>query len=173
LVPRFDQPNEEEKEMAVSEPGDNKILIAVRKAVEKHGATQDELIPILNDVNREVGYIPSVALDELSQLLKVPRSQLFSVASFYRMFSTKPRGRHVIQFCESAPCHVAGGREVWNAIQDIIKIKEDETTPDGKWTLLTTSCLGLCAVGPVMLVDDDIYGNVDPSQVPFILEKYQ
>jgi NADH:ubiquinone oxidoreductase subunit E len=89
------------------------------------------------------------------------------------MFSTKPRGRHVIQFCESAPCHVAGGREVWNAIQDIIKIKEDETTPDGKWTLLTTSCLGLCAVGPVMLVDADIYGNVDPSQVPFILEKYQ
>ena len=159
--------------MAVSEPGDIKILTAVRKAVEIHGATQDELIPILNDVNREVGYIPSVALDELSQLLKVPRSQLFSVASFYRMFSTKPRGRHVIQFCESAPCHVAGGREVWTAIQEYLQIKEEETTADGKWTLLTTSCLGLCAVGPVLLVDDDVYGNVDPSQVPFILEKYQ
>jgi len=159
--------------MAVSEPGDIKILTAVRKAVEIHGATQDELIPILNDVNREVGYIPSVALDELSQLLKVPRSQLFSVASFYRMFSTKPRGRHVIQFCESAPCHVAGGREVWTAIQEYLQIKEEETTADGKWTLLTTSCLGLCAVGPVLLVDDDVYGNVDPSQVPFILKKYQ
>jgi len=147
-------------------------LTAVKKAVELHGATQEELIPILNDINREVGYIPSIALDELNLLLKVPRSQLFSVASFYRMFSTKPRGRHVVQFCESAPCHVAGGREVWRAIKDTLKIDEDQTTPDGKWTLLTTSCLGLCAVGPVMLVDDDIYGNVDSSQVPFILDKY-
>lgn len=159
--------------MAVSETDEKKVLSVVRKAVEKHGATQDELIPILNDINREAGYIPSIALDELSLLLRVPRSQLFSVASFYRMFSTKPRGKHVIQFCESAPCHVAGGREVWNAIRDYLSIKEDETTADGKWTLLTTSCLGLCAVGPVMLVDDDIYGNLDPSQVPFILDKYQ
>jgi len=158
--------------MAISEVDEKRVLTAVKKAVELHGATQEELIPILNDINREVGYIPSIALDELSLLLKVPRSQLFSVASFYRMFSTKPRGRHVIQFCESAPCHVAGGREVWNSIKDYLKIEEDQTTPDGKWTLLTTSCLGLCAVGPVMLVDDDIYGNVDSSQVPFILDKY-
>ncbi len=158
--------------MAVSEKDEKKVLSVVRKAVEKHGATQEELIPILNDINREAGYIPSIALNELSLLLRVPRSQLFSVASFYRMFSTKPRGKHVIQFCESAPCHVAGGREVWSAIQDYLNIKEDETTADGKWTLLTTSCLGLCAVGPVMLVDDDIYGNLDPSQVPFILDKY-
>jgi len=159
--------------MAISEMDEKSALTAVRKTVELHGATQEELIPILNDINREVGYIPSIALDELSLLLKVPRSQLFSVASFYRMFSTKPRGRHVIQFCESAPCHVAGGRDVWNSIKDYLKIEEDQTTPDGKWTLLTTSCLGLCAVGPVMLVDDDIYGNVDSSQVPFILDKYK
>lgn len=159
--------------MVISEMDEKSVLTAVRKTVELHGATQEELIPILNDINREVGYIPSIALDELSLLLKVPRSQLFSVASFYRMFSTKPRGRHVIQFCESAPCHVAGGRDVWNSIKDYLKIEEDQTTPDGKWTLLTTSCLGLCAVGPVMLVDDDIYGNVDSSQVPFILDKYK
>jgi len=159
--------------MAISELNEKIILTAVNKAVKLHGVSHEELIPILSDINREVGYIPSVALDELSLQLKVPRSQLFSVASFYRMFSTKPRGRHVVQFCESAPCHVAGGREVWRAIKDTLKIDEDQTTPDGKWTLLTTSCLGLCAVGPVMLVDDDIYGNVDASQVPFILARYQ
>lgn len=158
--------------MSVSEIEENTVIRAVQAAVDRYGSTQEELIPILNDVNREIGYLPSEALDEISRLLRVPRSQLFSVASFYRMFSTKPRGRHVIQFCESAPCHVAGGREVWLAIKDLLKIEEDETTPDGKWTLLTTSCLGVCGVGPVMLVDDDIYGNVDPSQVPFILEKY-
>jgi len=158
--------------MAESVKEGKSVIEAVRAAVERYGNTQDELIPILNDVNREVGYLSSEALDEISQLLKVPRSQLFSVASFYRMFSTKPRGRHVIKFCESAPCHVAGGREVWQAVKDYLKIEEEETTPDGNWTLLTTSCLGVCAVGPVMLVDDDIYGNVDPSQIPFILEKY-
>jgi len=146
---------------------------AVQAAVEHFGTSQDELIPILNEINRTIGYIPGEAFDELSSLLRVPRSQLFSVASFYRMLSTKPRGKHVIQFCESAPCHVVGGREVWQAIKDFLKIEEDETTPDGHWTLVTTSCLGLCSVGPVMVVDEDIYGNVDPAQVANILEKYR
>jgi NADH:ubiquinone oxidoreductase subunit E len=149
------------------------VLEAVQSAVKHYGASQDELIPILNDVNREIGYLPGEALDELSRLLKVPKSQLFSVASFYRMLSTKPRGKHVLQFCESAPCHVAGGREVWLAVKEALKIEENETTPDGKWTLITTSCLGVCGVGPVMMIDDDVIGNVDPKQVPAILAKYQ
>lgn len=149
------------------------VLKAVQDAVARFGATQDELIPILNDVNREIGYLPSEALDEISRLLRVPKSHLFSVASFYRMLSTKPRGKHVIQFCESAPCHVAGGREVWQAVKEALMIDEDQTTPDGKWTLTTTSCLGVCGVGPVMMIDDDVFGNVDPKQVPSILAKYQ
>lgn len=155
------------------EPKDGKVVLeAVQKAVNRYGASQDELIPILNDVNREIGYLPGEALDELSRLLKVPKSQLFSVASFYRMLSTKPRGKHVIQFCESAPCHVAGGREVWQAVKSALNIEENQTTPDGKWTLVTTSCLGVCGVGPVMMIDDDVIGNVDPAQVPSILAKY-
>jgi len=156
------------------EPKDSKVVLeAVQSAVKRYGASQDELIPILNDVNREIGYLPGEALDELSRMLKVPKSQLFSVASFYRMLSTKPRGKHVLQFCESAPCHVAGGREVWLAVKEALKIEENETTPDGKWTLITTSCLGVCGVGPVMMIDDDVIGNVDPAQVPAILAKYQ
>ena len=155
------------------EPKDGKVVLdAVQAAVDRYGASQDELIPILNDVNREIGYLPGEALDELSRLLKVPKSQLFSVASFYRLLSTKPRGEHVLQFCESAPCHVAGGREVWLAIKEALKINENETTPDGKWTLITTSCLGVCGVGPVMMIDDDVIGNVDPKQVPEILARY-
>ena len=155
------------------EPKDGKVVLdAVQAAVDRYGASQDELIPILNDVNREIGYLPGEALDELSRLLKVPKSQLFSVASFYRLLSTKPRGKHVLQFCESAPCHVAGGREVWLAIKEALKINENETTPDGKWTLITTSCLGVCGVGPVMMIDDDVIGNVDPEQVPEILARY-
>ncbi len=148
------------------------VLEAVNKAVEDHGATIDELIPILNDVNRALGYLPAQALDEISRRLRVPKSQLFAVSSFYRMFSTKPRGRHVIQFCESAPCHVVGGRQVWQSLLDTLDLESGETSPDGKWTLVTTSCLGVCGVGPVFIIDDDIYGNVAPEQISEILARY-
>ena len=144
----------------------------VDEVIKRLGATPDELIPILNAVNREVGYLPNEALEEISRQLQVPKSQLFSVATFYHMLSTKPRGKHVIQFCESAPCHVVGGREVWNTLKTELKIEEDQTTPDGKWTLITTSCLGVCGIGPVIVIDDDIFGNVKPEQVAGILARY-
>jgi NADH-quinone oxidoreductase subunit E len=159
--------------MTIEVKSGSEVLAAVQSAVAKHGATKEELIPIMMDVNREVGYLPSTALEEIANQLHMPKSQLFSVASFYRMLSTKPRGRHIIQFCESAPCHVVGGRQVWQRLQDELMIKNGETTEDGKWTLLTTSCLGICAVGPVVVIDDDIYGNVKPDQLPDILARYQ
>jgi NADH:ubiquinone oxidoreductase subunit E len=148
------------------------IQQAVDEAIKRYGIKQDELIPILNDVNRAIGFLPGEALDEISKQLKLPKSQLFSVASFYRMLSTKPRGRHVIQFCENAPCHVAGGRQVWQALVDEIHLNAEETSADGKWSLVTTSCLGICGVGPVMIIDDDIFGNVDPKTIPDILSRY-
>jgi NADH-quinone oxidoreductase subunit E len=153
---------------------DGKAIVAVvQSAIDQHGAGKEELIPILNDVNRSLGFIPREALDEISRQLRVPKSQLFSVASFYEMLSTKPRGEHVIHFCESAPCHIVGGRQVWQALQKAVNLKPGETSSDGKWTLLTTSCLGVCGVGPVMMVDDDIYGNITPAQVTEILAHYQ
>lgn len=150
----------------------NEIIEVVARSVQEHGATLEELIPILNDVNRQLGYLPRQALQEISRQLKVPKSQLFSVASFYQMLSTKPRGKHVIQFCESAPCHVVGGREVFERLIDELKIQPQETTPDGKWTFITVSCLGVCGVAPVLIVDEDMYGNVQPNQIPEILARY-
>ncbi len=111
-------------------------------------------------------------MELVSQRLRVPRSQIFSVATFYRMIATKPRGAHVVQFCESAPCHVAGGRQVWEALAGELKLGAGESSPDGKWSLITTSCLGVCGVGPVVLVDEDVYGNVTPEQIPGILARY-
>ncbi len=144
----------------------------VQAAVTRHSTSAEALVPILSEINREVGYLPSQALAELGQLLKVPKSHLFSLASFYEMLSTEPRGRHVIQFCESAPCHVVGGREVWQTLQDELGLEPGETSEDGKWTLLTSSCLGICGVGPVIIIDDDIYGNVAVERVPEILARY-
>jgi NADH-quinone oxidoreductase subunit E len=149
------------------------VMQVVRSAVAQHGATRDELIPVLTDVNRELGYIPREAIVEVSRLIGMPQSQLFSVASFYEMLSLRPRGRHVIKFCENAPCHVVGGRQVWQTLRDELKVKSGETTFDDRFTLLTTSCLGICAVGPVVVIDDDVYGNVEPDQVAEILARYE
>src|SRR5512137_716510 len=147
------------------------VTSVVQAAVQRHGATLEALIPILSEVNQALGYLPAEALAQISDGLRVPSSRLFSVASFYHMLSTKPRGRHVIQFCESAPCHVVGGREVWQTLQDELSLAPGETSADGKWTLVTTSCLGICGVGPVIMVDEDIYGNVGPDRVADILAR--
>ena len=148
-------------------------LSAARAAIAQHGNSPAELISILTDINHELGYLPDTALEEVGRLMQIPRSKLYSVASFYSMFSMTPRGSHIVQFCESAPCHVVGGREVWQALQAQMSLKSGETSKDGKWTLVTTSCLGVCAVGPVIIIDDDIYGNVTPDQVAGILARYQ
>lgn len=158
--------------MPIESKNGKKMLDAVNAAIERHGASRDELIPILNQVNQSLGYLPAEALTEISQRLKEPRSSLLGVASFYHMLSTKPRGRHVIQFCESAPCHVVGGREVWQSLQEELSLANQETSADGKWTLLTTSCLGICGVGPVIIIDEDVYGNLTADKVPEILARY-
>jgi len=149
------------------------ITKKVQNAIDKYGATQEELIPILNDINKELGYLPSEAMEEVATILKVPSSQILTVASFYDMLSTKPRGKHVIKFCESAPCHVVGGAKIWDTLKAELKLEGSGTTDDGTWSLVTTSCLGVCAVGPVIIIDEDIYGNVTPDQIPQILSRYQ
>jgi len=149
------------------------VYNTVQKVIEKHGTHSEELVPILLDVNASLGYIPAEAVNLISQATKIPASTIESVASFYSMLSTKPRGKHVIKFCENAPCHVMGGYKVWRALLEAIGIEEGQTSADGKWTLATTSCLGACGVGPVMLVDDDLYGNVTAEQVPEILSRYK
>lgn len=162
----------ETKELDVTE--------VVRAAAAEHGATREALIPILSEVNRAFGYIPPAAINEIKRQLHLPENQvyiseshLFSIASFYHMLSTKPLGKHVVRFCESAPCHVQGGRRLIEAVQEHLELQPGETTPDKQWSLVTTSCLGVCGVGPVLLVDEDIYGNVTPDQVPGILARYQ
>jgi len=149
------------------------VSTVVKTAIARHGQDREALIPVLSEVNEQLGYLSTEALVEISRSLRVPGAQLLSVASFYNMLSTRPRGRHVIKFCESAPCHVMGGRQVWQALQEALQIEPGETSADGKWTLLTTSCPGVCGVGPVMMIDNDVYGNLTPDRLPEILGQYK
>ena len=145
----------------------------IAQIIESHGATQSELIPILKDVNQEIGYLPSEALDQISNSLKISCNLVYSVASFYNMLSLEPRGRHTIKYCESAPCHIAGGSQVLETLKKLLDLETGESSPDGRWTLTTTSCLGVCGVGPVILIDEDIHGNINPEQIPEILARYK
>ncbi len=159
---------------------ESEVAAIVREAIKEHGIQRDALIPILSEINHKLGYIPGEAFREMRKQLHDParqayiaESQLYGLASFYDMLSTKSRGRHVIKFCENAPCHVVGGKAIWDGLRETLGLENGETTPDDKWTLVTTSCLGLCSVGPVVLIDEDIYGNVTPEQISKILDHYE
>jgi NADH:ubiquinone oxidoreductase subunit E len=159
---------------------DGDMADLVNQAIATHGARRDALISILSEINRALGYIPVAAFPEIRRRIHAPEkgtfladSHLYSAASFYHSYSLQPLGRHVVRFCESAPCHVMGGRQVIQVLRDELGLQPGETSPDRKWSLIMTSCLGVCGVGPVFLVDDDAYGNVTPEQVPGILARYE
>jgi NADH-quinone oxidoreductase subunit E len=156
------------------------ISQAVAMAIEKYGAAGEALIPILSEINKTFGFIPSAAFTEIQRQMHRPESDLivheshlFSLASFYHMLSTKALGRHVVRFCESAPCHVMGSQALLQALKEALALEPGETSADEQWSLIMTSCLGVCGVGPVLLVDEDLYGNVTPEQVPEILARYK
>ena len=132
-----------------------------------------DLIPILHKITQRFGYISSQALYEISDQTSIPLAEVFSVATFYRMLPTQQRGRHVILFCESLPCHVVGGRELLQALKSELQLEPGQTSQDQRWTLLTTSCLGVCNFGPVISIDGNIHGNLTPESLPEILNKYE
>jgi NADH-quinone oxidoreductase subunit E len=143
------------------------------RIIDKYGANHESLVEILRELNDVGGYLTTEHLAHVAKRLRLPESRVASVASFYSLISLKPMGRHVIRFCQDAPCHVVGGREVWEALEHELGIPFGETTLDGEWTLMTTSCIGACAVGPVMMVDDDIYGNLTPEKAREIITRYR
>jgi NADH:ubiquinone oxidoreductase subunit E len=130
-----------------------------------------DIVAQLAEINKRLGYIPRAEVESLAKQMHLPPAKVFGAATFYSLFSVKPRGEHVVRFCEDAPCHVAGGRAVFDAIQAALDLKPGQTSRDGRWTLEMTSCLGICAVGPVIMVDDDVYGNVTPERVAEILRR--
>ncbi|MCP4403714.1 MAG: NAD(P)H-dependent oxidoreductase subunit E [bacterium] len=130
---------------------------------------REELVPILRSLNDEIGYLPKEMLKELSHELHLSESHTYGVATFYSMLSTEKKGEHPIKICESAPCHVVGGRTVITAIQDELGIEAGETRDDGKFSLEMVSCLGVCGVGPVMMVNSEVYGNLTPEKAVEIL----
>ncbi len=117
--------------------------------------------------------IPLEAAKAISDELDVKVERIYELATFYSMYSTKPRGKHLIRLCESLPCHVIEGPKITKKLKEILNVDFGQTTKDGLFTLETTSCLGICGVGPVMMIDDETYGNLTPEKIESIVQKYR
>ncbi len=141
----------------------------IQEALDQFHHDRGELVPILRNLNDTIGYLPKDVMQEVSERLHVSESHLYGVATFYSMLSTEKKGQFVVKICESAPCHVVGGREVIKAIKRQLGIEAGETTADGKFSLEMVSCLGVCGVGPVMMVNSETYGNLTPEKAVEIL----
>ena len=133
---------------------------------------QAALIPVLQDINNEFNYLPEDALRYVSERLNVPLSQIYHVATFYTAFSLTPRGEHSIKVCQGTACHVKGGARVLSEIERILNITSGETTSDLRFTLETVNCLGCCALGPVVVIDDE-YHPITPDKVNKLIKKYE
>jgi len=149
--------------------GDRKKLDEI---LEKYNGEEGFLIQFLLDLQNELHWISKEMVEELSFRLKISRSQIFRVASFYKAISLSPVGRHKVSVCMGTACQVRGAQRLLDATQSKLGIKQGETTADGKFTLNRVNCLGCCAIGPVIVVDDDYHGRVDSKGVKKILDKH-
>jgi NADH-quinone oxidoreductase subunit E len=132
--------------------------------IEKYKRDKGFLVSILQDIQAEYNYLPKEALFDVSDSLGIPVSQVYGVATFYRAFSLIPRGRHLIQVCLGTACHVRGAPKVLESMERKLKIKAGETTADKEYTLTTVNCLGACALGPVVVIDQEYHGQMNQSK---------
>lgn len=145
----------------------------IKTIVEKYHGEKTALISILQDVQKEYGFLPKDALGLLSEEMEVPLSRVYEVSTFYNSFSLVPRGRHVIEVCAGTACHVKGGPKLRSRLEAELNIECGETTEDRMFTLEEVRCLGCCSLAPVVKVDSDIYAYLEENKIPGILENYR
>ncbi len=131
------------------------------------------LIPLLQKVQEEFGYIPPAAVQPIADSLGLFPSQVQGVITFYAQFSLEPRGRNIVRVCRGTACHVRGGRTILKAVKQNLGIDEGETRGDLKFTLETVACLGTCFLAPVMMVNQSYFGKLVSPKVRSILNQYE
>jgi len=139
--------------------------------IEKYDRAQGGIISILEDIQSQYSYLPADALKIVSEKIGSSLTEIYGVATFYKSFSFKPRGKHLISVCLGTACHVRGGPAIVEAFEQQLNIKAGEITPDVEFTLETVNCLGACALGPVVVVDGHYFSKVDIANVKKIIRK--
>ena len=145
----------------------------IQAIVDRYEGDKGQLVSIMQDIQTEYCYLPKEALEEVVKLLNVPMSQVYGVATFFKAFSLTPRGRHLIKVCLGTACHVRGANRVVDKMELDLGIKRKETTKDLRFTLETVNCVGCCALGPMVMIDDKYNGQMSSDKVSSLLAKYE
>jgi NADH-quinone oxidoreductase subunit E len=169
--------SEPDKELKTASPAKEPVKLLgiagiVNRAAADYQYDKGMLIQILLRLQKNFGWLPMEMLIEVSKQLGISLNQVYQVATFYKAFSLNPRGKHLIRICSGTSCRVRGAPTILEKLQSIIGIEAGEVTQDGKFSLETVNCLGGCALGPMMTIDGEYYGNLKLLAVKKILSKY-
>jgi NADH-quinone oxidoreductase subunit E len=152
---------------------DLKSIDAIDAVMARHGFDASRLVGILQDIQRELRYLPRDALRHVAERLKIPLPRVYSVATFYRAFSLKPRGRHTVSVCLGTACHVQGGVGILEKLERELGVGAGEMTYDERFSLESVRCVGCCGLAPVFVVDDEFHGKMTQDKVASVLGKYE
>jgi len=141
--------------------------------IEQHQHTKGPLIQVLHQAQELFGYISRGTEAYISDKMDLPLSQVHGVVTFYNFFRTEPQGQHTIKICLGTACHVKGASRIIDILEDELDIRMGATTADGRFTLTSVRCIGACGLSPAMMIDDDVYGNLDREKVRKALQHYQ
>lgn len=146
----------------------------ILKIIKKYEGIKGSAIPILQEVQESENYISKDAIRYISEHTGIPSAELYGIVTFYSMFRLKPQGRHIIRICKGTACHVSGADNLASMFNTLLELPEGEnTTKDGRFTLLEVACLGCCSLAPAIMIDEDTYGKVESDKLEKILAKYE
>ena len=157
---------------AFSDTGPRDRLAIVDRVAAGYEGVRGALIPILQGVQDEIGYLPMEVMERIGERAGVPASRVFGVASFYSQFRLKPVGKHIVRVCRGTACHVQDALATTEAILDELGVEEGGTTADGKFTVEPVACLGCCSLAPVIMIGEDTFGRLTPDDARRIVREY-
>jgi len=131
----------------------------------------DELIPMLQRVQRTLGFLPEQALLEIGRLTRLSAARVYGTATFYAQFRFQPVGKYIIRVCRGTACHVKGSNRILDTIEEYLRVSPGQITPDGLFTIETVACFGSCALAPIMVVNDSVYGSLNRSKALKLLDE--
>ena len=146
---------------------------SVGQIVAKYGRRASSLIAVLQDVQKEKGYLPEEDLGVIASEIKVPLSRVYSLATFYKAFSLVPRGRHFVNVCLGTACHVRGGARLLDKLERDLGVEAGETTSDGRFSVEAVRCVGCCGLAPVVVIDENFHGKLNQKKLEQVLKKYE
>ena len=143
------------------------------KLIAEHKHQKGALMPVLQGAQAIFGCVPEDVQKVIAEGLGVTLSEVYGVATFYAQFSLHPKGEYLVSVCLGTACHVKGSQNVLDRLSKVLDVPVGGTTPDGKFTLEATRCLGACGLAPVMMINGEVYGRLTPDEVPGIIDKYK